>query len=156
MEFAIVTRKKVVMIEAFSTPRKRIATIILLVICGLLAFIAAAMGVDDNPPGILLAFLAGAAFVLAFVHPWRTARKFLFLLLASVIGFVLFVILSIILDSVTQNPTTSSAVQNLIQSPTIDVINVIIIMLCAATLVVGAIGSVVMFIRGRFQQRINS
>lgn len=150
------TRKKVVMIEAFSTPRKRIVTIILLVICGLLAFTAAAMGVDDNPPGTLLAFLAGVAFVLAFVHPWRSTRKFLFFLLASVIGFFLFVILSIILDSITQNPTTSSAVQNLLQSPTTNVINIIIIMLCAAALVVGMVGSVVMFIRSRFQQRSNS
>jgi len=151
-----VTGKKVVMIEAFSTPRNRIVAILLLGICGLLAFTAAAMGVDDNPPGILLAFLAGAAFVLAFVHPWRTARKFLFFLLASVIGFILFVILSIILDSINQNPTTSSAVQSLLQSPITNVINIIIIMLCAAAPVVGIVGSVVMFIRSRLQQRSKS
>jgi len=75
----------------------------------------------------------------------------MFIFLASVVGFVLFVILSIILDSVTQNPTTSSAIKNLIESPTVNVINIIIIMLCAAALVVGAIGAVVMFIRSRRQ-----
>jgi uncharacterized membrane protein YccC len=57
------------MIAAFSTPRNRIKTFILLAICGLLAIAAAAVGIDDNPPGILLAFLAATAFVLAFVHP---------------------------------------------------------------------------------------
>ena len=139
------------MIDAFSTPRNRIKTFIFLVTCGLLAIASIVVGIDDNPPGSLLAFLAAAAFVLAFVHPWRTVRKFMFILLASVVGFVLFVILSIILDSVTQNPTTSSAIKNLIESSTVNVINIIIIMLCAAALVVGAIGAVVMFIRNRWQ-----
>jgi len=68
-----------------------------------------------------------------------------------VVGFVLFVILSIILDSVTQNPTTSSAIKNLIESPTVNVINIITIMLCAAALVVGAIGAVIMLIRSSRQ-----
>jgi uncharacterized membrane protein len=126
-------------------------TLILLAICGLLAIAAAAVGIDDNPPGILLAFLAATAFVLAFVHPWRTARMFMFLLLASVIGFVLFVILSIIFDSVAQNPATSGALQDLMQSPAFDTLNLIIALICPAAFIVGAIGSVVMFIRSRRQ-----
>jgi uncharacterized membrane protein len=117
----------------------------------LLAIAAAAVGIDDNPPGILLAFLAATAFVLAFVHPWRTARKFIFLLLASVLGFVLFVILSIIFDSVAQNPATSGALQDLMQSPAFDTLNLIIALICPAAFIVGAIGSVVMFIRSRRQ-----
>jgi uncharacterized membrane protein (UPF0136 family) len=135
------------MIEALSTPRNRIKTLILLAICGLLAITAAVVGINDNPPGILLAFLAAIAFILAFVHPWRTARKFMFLLLASVLGFVLFVILNVIFDSVAQNPTTSVALQDLIQSPIVDALNSIVVMLCPAALIVGAVGSVAMFIR---------
>jgi drug/metabolite transporter (DMT)-like permease len=103
------------LIDAFSTPHNRIKTLILLAICGLSAIAAAAVGIDDNPPGILLAFLAATAFVLAFVHPWRTARKFIFLLLASILGFVLFIILNIILDTVAQNPATTGALQDLLQ-----------------------------------------
>jgi uncharacterized membrane protein len=139
------------MTGAFSTPNNRKMTLILLVICGLSAIAAAAVGIDDNPPGILLAFLAATAFVLAFVHPWRTARMFMFLLLASVIGFVLFVILSIIFDSVAQNPATSGALQELMQSPAFDTLNLIIALICPAAFIVGAIGSVVMFIRIRRQ-----
>ncbi len=139
------------MVDAFSTLGNKNKTVILLVVCGILTIVSAVIGIDDNPPGFLLALLAAVAFVLAFVHPWRTVRKFMFLLLESVVGFVLFVILSITLDSVTQNPTTSSAIQNLIESPTVNVINIIIIMLCAAAFVVGAIGAVVMFIRSRRQ-----
>jgi len=134
------------MIDAFSTPRNR-KTLILLVICGLSVIAAAAVGIDDNPPGILLAFLAATAFVLAFVHPWRTARQFRFLLYASVLGFALFVILSIIFDSVAQNPATSGALQDLMQSPAFDTLNLIIALICPAAFIVGAVGSVAMFIR---------
>jgi len=137
------------LIDAFSTPHNRIKTLILLVICGLLAIAAAAVGINDNLPGILLAFLAATAFVLAFVHPWRTARKFIFLLLASILGFVLFIILNIILDTVAHNPATTGALQDLLQSPAIDAFSIIIVMICPAAFIVGAVGSVAMFIRNR-------
>jgi hypothetical protein len=141
--------KEAIMINAFSTPHNRKMTFIFLGICGLLAIAAIIAGIDDNLPGILLAFLAATAFVLAFVHPWRTPRKFLFLLLASVLGFVLFAILNIFFDSVTQNPATSGALQTLIQSPAIDALNIIIAIICPAAFIVGAVGSVAMFIRRR-------
>ncbi len=137
------------MMDAFSTPRNRIQAIILLVICGLLAIAAAVVGINDNPPGILLAFLAATAFILAFALPWRTTKKFMFLLLASVLGFVLFAILNIIFDSVIQDPATSGALRDLIQSPAIDALNLIIAMICPAAFIVGAVGSVAMFIRSR-------
>jgi uncharacterized membrane protein (UPF0136 family) len=137
------------MIKAFSTPRNRIKTLIFLVICSLLAIASAVLGIDDNLPGILLAFLAATAFVLAFAHPWRTARKFMFLLLASVLGFVLFIIMNIISDSIAQNQATSGVLQNLIQSPAINALNLIIVMISPAAFIVGAIGSVAMFIRSR-------
>ena len=136
---------------AFSTPHNIKMTFILLAICGLLATAASVVGIDDNLPGILLAFLAAIAFVLAFVHPWRTARKFMFLLLASILGFVLFVILNIISDSVTHNPATSGALRDLIQSPAIDALNMIIAMISPAAFIVAAVGSVAMLIRNRRQ-----
>jgi hypothetical protein len=141
------------MIEALSTPRNRITTLIFLVICVLFAFSATSIGIDDNPPGVLLAFLSATVFILAFAHPWRTTRKFIFLLLASIIGFILFVILNIILDSIAQNPATSSATRNLTQSPTTDSLVLIISMLCAAALLVGTVGSVIMLIRNRRHQK---
>jgi uncharacterized membrane protein (UPF0136 family) len=139
------------MIEAFSTSRIRIQSIILLVISGLLTIAAAVVGFNDNPPGILLAFLAAIAFVLAFAHPWRTARKFMFLLLAAVLGSVLLIILNIIFDSVAQDPATSGALRDLIQSPATNALILIIAMLCPAAFIVGVVGSVAMFIRNRRQ-----
>jgi uncharacterized membrane protein (UPF0136 family) len=140
------------MTGAFSTPPNRKMTLILLAICGLLAIAARVVGINDNLPGILLAFLAATAFVLAFVHPWRTARNFIFLLLASILGFALFVILNIIIDTAAQNPANTGALQDLLQSPAIDAFSIIIAMICPAAFIVGAVGSVVMFIRNRRQQ----
>jgi len=139
------------MIEAFCTPRNRIKTLIFLVICGLSAIASAVLGIDDNLLGILLALLAATAFILAFAHPWRTARKFMLLLLASLLGFIVFVILNIILDSVAQDPVTSGTLKDLMQSPAIDALNLIIAMICPAALIVGAVGSAAMFIRSRRQ-----
>ena len=142
-------QKETIMTSAFSTSHNRNMTLMLLAICGLLAIVAVVAGIDDNLPGILLAFLAATAFVLAFVHPWRTARKFIFLLLASILGFVLFIALNIIFDAVAQNPATAGALQNLLQSPAIDAFSIIISMLCSAAFIVGAVGSITMFIRSR-------
>lgn len=140
------------MIDAFSTPRNRIKTFIFLVTCGLLAIASVVVGIDENPPGILLALLAAVTFVLAFSHPWRTARKFMFLLLAALLGFVLFIIVSIVSDSIVQNPASSDALQNLIQSPVNEALSIISAMLCSAAFLVGVVGAVVMFIRSRSQK----
>jgi len=140
------------MIDAFSTRSNRIKTLILLVICCLSAIASTVMGIDENPPGILLALLAAVTFVLAFSHPWRTARKFMFLLLAALLGFVLFIIVSIVSDSIVQNPASSDALQNLIQSPVNEALSIISAMLCSAAFLVGVVGAVVMFIRSRSQK----
>jgi len=140
------------MIDAFSTRSNRIKTLILLVICCLSAIVSTVVGIDENPPGILLALLAAVTFVLAFSHPWRTARKFMFLLLAAVLGFVLFIVVSIVSDSIVQNPASSDALQNLIESPVNEALSIIFAMLCMATFLVGVVGAVVMFIRSRSQK----
>ncbi|HLF80050.1 MAG TPA: hypothetical protein VJB57_21430 [Dehalococcoidia bacterium] len=81
------------MLQALATPRDRTRTLIFLAICGAAAIAAALVGISDNPLGIFLVLAAGAAFVLAFVHPWRTPEQFGRLLVASGLGFVLFVVL---------------------------------------------------------------
>ena len=127
-------------------------SLIILAICGLLVIAAVVIGINDNLPGILLAFLAATAFVLAFVHPWRTARKFIFLLLASILGFVLLIVLNIILDTIAQNPSATGALQDLLQSLIVDAFSIIIAMICSAAFIVGAVGSVAMFIRNHRQK----
>jgi hypothetical protein len=138
---------------AFSTRRNRILTLILLSLCVLSVIASVVVGIDDNPPGALLALLAALAFVLAFAHPWRTARKFLFLLLAAVLGFVLFFIVSIVSDSIVQNPASSPALLNWIDSPANEALSIMFAMLCPAAFLVGAVGALLMFIRSRRQAK---
>jgi hypothetical protein len=136
------------MIEAFSTSRNRNRTFILFAVCGVLAIAAAAIGIDDNPPGLLLAYLSASAFVLAFVHPWRTARQFRFLLYASVLGFALFAILNNVFAAVAHNSATAGALQNLLQGLAVASF-FLATLICPAAFIVGAVRSVAMFIRSR-------
>ncbi len=114
-----------------------------------MAIVAVALGIDDNPPGVLTSFLAAISFVLAFSHHWRTTKQFGVLLLASVVGFVLFIILNMISDSITQNPEAPIGLQNLIQSPAYEALSLIFAMICPAAFVVGAGGLIAGFIRSR-------
>lgn len=136
--------------SAFSTPGNRKKTLVLLALCGSFAIGAAALGIDDNPPGLLLAYLAAIAFVLAFAHPWRTARPFLLLLLASVIGVVLFIILNNLFAAVAHDPAVMGAFQKLVQGLAV-LAFFLGTMIFPAGFIVGALGSVVMFIRNRRQ-----
>ena len=132
--------------EAFS-PNNRLKTIILLVICVLSSIGAVLVGVDDNLPGLVLALLAAIAVVMAFIHPWRSPRKFLYLLLAAVLGFILF----ILIDIAAQNPTASPAFRELMDSPAFEIISTIIALLCPVALIIGIAGWIVMVIRRRRQ-----
>lgn len=49
--------------------------------------IAIAIGIPDNPPGIILTYLASIFLVLTFVHHWREAGQFGTLLAVSVVSF---------------------------------------------------------------------
>jgi hypothetical protein len=90
------------MIDALATPRSQQITLALV---GLFAaFVASALlaGVSDNPPGIALAALAASALVLAFVHPWRSVRKFVGLAAGSVLGFMVLVVVHNLLGGVAE------------------------------------------------------
>lgn len=137
------------MLDNFSKPRNRRKSLAFLGICVILAISSAIVGIDDNPPGVLLALIAAIAGVLAFVHPWRAVKKFAFLFLASVIGFVLFIILSIISDSIIQNPETSSILLKLLQNPLNDALSLVLTMIFSAMFIIGVIGSVVIVIHDR-------
>ena len=139
------------MIDAFSTPRNRIRTLVLLALCGLSAIAAVAIGIDDNPPGILLAFLAGTAFVLAFVHPWRTPRQFRRLLYASALGFVLFALLHNMFEAIAMNLGGPGLVQGLLNGAGA-VSFVIAILVCPPGVLIGIVGAVVTSIRSRHER----
>ena len=136
------------MLEALSTPRNRILTFVFLAICCASATAAVVVGISDNPPGILLAFGAATALVLAFVHPWRTAKLFRLFLFASVLGFVMFAILHNVFDAVASNAESAGTLQILLQGLGVAAF-LLAVLICPPAILVGAVGSVVMFIRNR-------
>jgi len=67
---------------------------------------ALALGIADNPPGIMLLFASVFALVLAMVYRWRSARRFKKMMLISLVGFPVMVILHNFLDALAeQGPT---------------------------------------------------
>ena len=62
------------MLEAFSTPRNKNRTFILLGISAVLVAAAAIVGISDNPAGLIMAYLSATSLVVAFVHPWSASQ----------------------------------------------------------------------------------
>ncbi len=136
------------MIDALLTPHNRIRTFILFVISGLSAIGAAAVGIDDNLPGILLAYLAATAFVLAFVHPWKTLRQFRRLLYASGLGLVMFGVLHNVFEAIASNVGGTGLFQDLLNGAG-GAFFLIAVLLCPLGLLVGIFGIVVISIKNR-------
>lgn len=101
-----------------------------------------------NPPGILLALLAATAFVLAFVHPWRTSRQFRRLLYASVLGLALSVLLSNVFAAIAHNPATVGVLQKLMEGLAVAAF-LIATVISPAAFIVGVVGLIAVFIRSR-------
>jgi hypothetical protein len=78
------------MFGSFKPPYQR-ATVILVVLAAVSAAGAALIGIEESLPGIALAMLAGTFIVTAFVHHWRSPKRFLTL---CAISFGLIVILA--------------------------------------------------------------
>ena len=135
------------MLDAFSKPQNRKWTSILLGFAALLGIAAAVIGIDDNLPGILFAFLGITAFVLAFAHPWRTSRQSLRLFLASILGLVVFGGLMIVCDLIGSKIEASGVTRLLLNIGS--TLFLILALICPSGLLVGAVGAVVMAIRNR-------
>ena len=139
------------MIDAFSTRRHTVRTLVLLVGCCLLAVAADGVGISDNPPGILLAFLAVTVFVCAFVHPWRASKQFTRLLAWSALGIIAFAVLHNVFEGIASNLGGPGVVYDVLNGIG-GALFLIALFVCPTGLLVGAIGAVVMSRRERKSQ----
>lgn len=137
------------MLGALATPRNRRITLLLSTAAAGLVLAALLVGVSDNPPGIVLVALASVALVAAAVHPWRTPGPFVFLLVASIIGFVVLVVLHNLLDGVAGLMSDGNVLRLLVQGIGVTAFLLAIFVLPAAVLV-GAGGAIIMFFRERW------
>ena len=134
------------MINALSTHHNRKLSVIYLAACCVAAIAAGVIGIDDNLPGILCAFIAAVALVLAFVHPWRTAKQFGLLLLGAVLCFVIFAILHNVFHGVAGSMESAQVLSKLLEG--LGVVTFWLpILVCLPAAIVGLVGSVAMFVR---------
>ena len=134
------------MLKAFATRRDRRRTYILLEVCGFLALIAVYVGIDDNPPGLVMAFLSAAAFATAFAHPWRSPRQFRRLMYASGAGLLVFTVLHNVFYAMTIVPDLPRSAEVVFSGMGVACF-LIAILLCPPFFVVGAVGAVVTALR---------
>jgi hypothetical protein len=81
------------MLHELQLPTNRNKTLALLAIAAVLTAAALVVGISDNIPGIVLMYLAALALVLAFVHPWRSPKQFLWLCAAAIVTFLVTAVL---------------------------------------------------------------
>lgn len=116
------------MFRTYLSPHNLIVSVILFAACSVLAYAASVVGIDDNPPGIALAYLAAMVLVLVFVHPVRTSKHFRYIMVASAIGFVLFGVFHALVEAVA--PSLGAA------------LFLFAVLVCPSALLVAAIGAV--------------
>lgn len=139
------------MLDAFSTKRNRNRTFVFFAVCIVLGVAAAVVGISDNLPGVLLAYLSAIAFVVAFVHPWKTSKQFRRLIYASALGFVVFGVLHNVFHGLASKVGGSGLAHGLLGGAGAAFF-LIAIMLCPPGLLVAAVGAIVMYRRERHSQ----
>lgn len=109
------------------------------------AFLAAGLviGISDNPPGLVLVYLAVSSWIVAFAHRWRRVKSFLILLVASLVGFPLFAVLHNVFYGLAE---VTSDVVGLTQAlGFLEVVFFLIaLFVCPPGVLIGAVGSVVL------------
>jgi hypothetical protein len=137
---------EVIMLASLATPQNRRITLRLAAMAGALVLAALVVGVSDNPPGLVLVGLASVAVVAAAVHPWRTPKPFVMLLIGSILGFVVLVVLHNLLEGAAGLLSEGNVLRLLVQGVGVAAFLLAILVLPAAVLV-GAGGAIVMFLR---------
>ena len=128
--------------------RSRKVTLVLVALCCVSLIVAFLIGISDNLPGLLLCYIAVTALILAFVHTWRRVKRFLILLGASLIGFPLFVILHNLFYGLGQVAADVIVLGTLLEFLHV-VFFLVAIMVCPPGVLIGAVGSVVTYCKGR-------
>jgi hypothetical protein len=136
------------MLEALSTPLNRQRTYLLLALCAALALVSGIIGISDNPPGLLCAFLSAVAFFLAFAHPWKTTIQFRRLFRLAGLSFIVSVALHIVFDLLAARAGHPGLLRGLFNGAAA-VFFIVALLLCPPALFVGSVGGVIMFWRAR-------
>ena len=106
------------------------------------------VGISDNPPGLILVYLASASFILAITQRWRTVRSYVILLIASIVGFLVAAVLHNLLYGLGEVAGDLALLK-----AAAEVLHVafflIAIFLCPVGVIIGAVGSLLTWRRRR-------
>lgn len=133
--------------------RKRKEVLILAGIFCALIISAIVVGVSDNIPGIVLCYLATIVLAVAATRTWRKTKRFLVLVVASAIGFFVFVFLHNAFYALTIVTNHIAALSHLMEVFHV-VFFIIAVFLCPATFLVGVVGSIFCAVIERRKQAI--
>lgn len=134
--------------KLFGSAKSRKISLILIATGMLLMIAANIVGIADNPPGIILAFISICAIILAFVHHWTKLKKFLILLISSVVGFPVFAVLHNLFYGLATMAKDIIVVKQILEI--LDVSSFLIaIFLCPVGILVGATGSIILAIKNK-------
>jgi hypothetical protein len=139
------------MLQAFATPHNRTVSVLLLVACGLLAVAAATLGIIDNLPGIVLAFLSIAAFVTVLVHPWRSPRRFWILAGGSLAAFAVLVLLCALFVILAKKCGPGGVLFGVLDA--LSGVCMVAAGVCPSPFMVGVVGGLVMLARERHRTK---
>ena len=125
----------------------RPAATLVLIAAGCACLAAALLvGIADNPPGLALVYLAVTAWILALALRWRRVRSYLILLGASLVGFVVAVVLHNLfyaLGVVAPDAVVLQAVLGFLEVAFF----LLAVFVCPPGAVIGAVGGLVLAVR---------
>ena len=124
------------------------STLVLLALGCVLLAAGLVVGVNDNPPGLVLVYLAVTCWIAAFAHRWRRVKRFLILLVVCLVGFPVSVVLHNVFYALAELASDVSVLGQVLVF--LEVVFFLIgILVCPPGVLIGAVGSVVLAVSRR-------
>jgi len=109
---------------------------------------AFAVGISDNPPGIVLLYVASVCLVLAVTHRWRRVKPFVWLLVGSLVLFPVAALLHNVLYALGELSAGAPLVRGTFEGLHVGFF-LAALFLAPAGVLVGAVGSLLTWRRSR-------
>jgi hypothetical protein len=105
------------------------------------------LSISDNPPGLLLVYVAVTSLMLALVHHWRSPKRFLVLAIVSLLGFPMAALLHNLLYGLGEAAADTPIVPGIADALHVGFF-LVAVFVCPVGVLVGAIGALVAWRRG--------
>jgi hypothetical protein len=119
-------------------------TVLFLAVAAVATTGALVIGINDNPVGIMALYVASASLILAWAHRFRRAKQFVILLVASVVGFPVAVVAHNLLYGLGEWAKEATVVVGIAEFFHV-LFFFAAILICPAGVVIGAVGSLVVW-----------